>query len=378
MPELIAGDRAAGRFGAVQLVAAELAVIAGGGATVIAAAAPPVSAGLAGAAALLVGTTLGRSGGRWIYEAAEAKLRHIGRKSPRASGLAALVPDLTITGYTDRGTAIGIGQDSLGWFAAVVIALPDDRLAMRVDWLAQLLTDFTVPVSTLQLVTRQVPLSNPVDEATPCAMSYRELLGMAPMPANREVCVAVRLGPEDAARAAYGRGGGVTGVHKAMAAVIARISTALVTAGLNHHVLDANGLKRVLNIHCGLFQEGPVADRWSGWHAAGFVHVAYAVRGWPGTPSPRLLTELAQVPTAAAIHTAVVLRPNGSHNNAVAPRLRVLLRLAATPDRIAQATRQLHDAARLRKAKLTRLNGEHAAAVYATAPTGSVHGVALW
>ncbi|GIH09706.1 type VII secretion protein EccE [Rhizocola hellebori] len=358
----------AGRFGTAQLVAVELAALAGGGAAV---AGPPVALGLGGAAAVLLGGALGRARGRWFYESAAARLRHRWRVMTPPSQLAGLAPDLTVLPITDRGNAIGIGQDRMGWFGAVAITGLDGHVTLRLDWLARLLSDFSVPVTSLQVVVRQAPFAHPPDERTHCAMSYRELLGSGPVPVNREVWLAVRLGPSDAADAAAGRGGGVAGVHKAMTAVLARIGTALTASGLVHRVLDAPTLRRTLLVTCGVPRVGGVREKWTGWHSGGLVHLGFAVRAWPANPPPGLINQLAQVPGASVVNTAVVLRPTGSPQ----PAVRVLLRVACAADRIAECARQAHRTANQLGTKLIRLDGEHAAAVYATAPTGAPFGV---
>ena len=359
----------AGRFGTAQLVAVELAALAGGGAAV---AGPPVALGLGGAAAVLLGGALGRARGRWIYESAAARLRHRWRVMTPPAQLAGLAPDLTVQAVTDRGNAIGIGQDRMGWFAAVAITGLDGYVTLRLDWLARLLSDFSVPVTSLQVVVRQAPFAHPPDERTHCAMSYRELLGTAPAPVNREIWLAVRLGPSDAADAASERGGGVAGVHKAMTAVLARIGTALTAAGLAHRVLDAPTLRRILLITCGVPRVGGVTEKWTGWHSGGLVHVGFAVRSWPSNPPPGLLEPAG--PGAG--------RLGGEHRRRAAPEQ------LAQPWSAGAAARGLRrrPGGRVRDArpappraswgpKLIRLDGEHAAAVYATAPTGAPYGV---
>jgi type VII secretion protein EccE len=369
MPELIAGERTAGRFGAAQLVAVELAGLAAAGAAF---ATRPVSLGLASAAAVLAGGALLRSGGRWGYEALGARLRHQRRKVLGSGGLSLLANDLGIAAVTDRGLDIGIGRDARGWYAAVAIEATYGHVAVSLDWLSRLLADFTVPASTLQVVTRQVPLCTPPDERSDSALSYRELTGAAQVVINREMWLAVRLGPGDATRAAAERGGGVVGVHKALAAAVARISTGLNAIDLQHTVLNAPALQRVVAISCGLTRPD-VAEQWTRWRAGGMDHVGYAVVSWPRQPQPGLLSLLGLVPSATLVHTAMVLNPR---KNGTA--LRALIRVGAPPERIAACTNQLQDSANRLGVKLIRLNGEHAAAVYATAPTAAVQGVALW
>ena len=124
----------------------------------------------------------------------------------------------------------------------------------------------------------------------------------------------------------------MAGVHKAMTAVLARIGTALTAAGLAHRVLDAPTLRRILLITCGVPRVGGVTEKWTGWHSGGLVHVGFAVRAWPSNPPPGLLSQLAQVPAASVVNTAIVLRPSGSPN----PGVRVLLRVACAADRVAE------------------------------------------
>jgi hypothetical protein len=117
---------------------------------------------------------------------------------------------------------------------------------------------------------------------------------------------------------------------------------------------------------------GGVSEKWTGWHSGGLVHVGLAVRALPPNPPPALISRLAQVPAASVVNTAVVLRPNSS----ATPGVRVLLRVAAASDRIDECVRRAQRNAEQLGTKLIRLDGEHAAAVYATAPTGAAYGVA--
>jgi hypothetical protein len=175
--------------------------------------------------------------------------------------------------------------------------------------------------------------------------------------------------------------------------VLARVGNGLTAANLQYRVLDADDLRQALIVACGLEQSGgaPIArppagpgqarERWSWWQAAGAVHVCFAVRGWPADPRSDLLAELAHVPAASAVSTAVVLRPvRDGHADAGGARVavRTMLRVTAAPDRIGGCVRHLLAIARRRDVRLVRLNGEHAVGVYATAPTGAAVGVAPW
>lgn len=365
MPELTAG-----RFGRTQLVALELAVLAAAAALVVA---PPQQYVLAGAAAVIMFGALGRVGGRWVYEAVAARWRLRGRNRMPHSGLAAVTPELSITTYVDRGTPIGIGHDRLGWFAAVSI-VSAHRVALQVEWLAWLLSGFSVPVTSVQLVTRRLPLVGPQDETAITAASYRELLGLTPAPAVREMWIAVRLSPADAVQAAAERGGEVAGVHRALSAAVARIGTSLTAAGVGHIVPDATTLQRIITVACGMESPEPAQERWGAWHASGRVHLSFAVRSLPAEPHPDLLSELERVPAALASHSAVLLRPNGSG----APGVRLVVRFVTTPQLAAECAHQAHEVARRLGVRLVRLNGEQATGVYATSPSGAVQGLRPW
>lgn len=405
-----------GRLGRVQLVALELAVVAVGAAVFADRPVALLATGLA--AVVLLAVTFGRSRRRWVYEsfAARRRLRQrrhaaaLALRRPGGPGpLAALAPTLTVRAVVDRGTAIGVGQDELGWFAAAVVApwtgLSGDRLAtLPLSRLARLVVDGALPVSTVQVVTHQVPApSSSVDGRTTCASSYRELLGQTPTVTDQQIWVAVRLGTRDGADAAAERGGGLAGVDRALAAGLARIGTALDSAGVDHRVLDADGLRQALMVSCGLqrlsgtalvpmgqpvarslAERVPAAERWASWQAARALHVCFAVRSWPagigrdapagrGAPAPGVLAELARVPLADAVDTSISLR---AADGGLA--VRAIIRVAAAPERLAACVQQLLDNAKRLGAGLTRLDGEQAVAAYATAPTGAALGMSPW
>jgi type VII secretion protein EccE len=194
------------------------------------------------------------------------------------------------------------------------------------------------------------------------------------VPVHRQTWLAARLGPREGAEAAEARGGGVAGVHRALASVLARVSTALTAANLHYHLLDADDLRQALSVACGLNNPAnEVRERWSHWQAADVVHICFAVRRWPPDPQPDVLAELGRVPDASAVSTAVVLRPLDRGTG-----VRTILRVAATPDRIVGCVRHLTATAQRYGVGLVRLNGDHATGVYATAPTGSAVGTPPW
>ncbi|MFY1670169.1 type VII secretion protein EccE [Plantactinospora sp. WMMB334] len=403
MPELMAVGRPTGRFGTVQLVAVELALFAAGAAAYALAPVPGVLAGAAGAVLLVA--TFGRSGGRWWYEVLGARLRLAGRRraarrAQRLAGaegvddplLAVLPPGPRTSTVTDRAGTIGVGEDPLGWFAAIAVRHPDalaggHRGALPLDWLAELAADPALPASTLQVVLRHSSL--PVAAVHPhavAAQSYLELCRVLAVPVHHDLWIAARLATRDAATVAADRGGGTAGVHRALTAALARVGTGLANLGLEHSMLDGEGLRQAVAYSCGVdgidglasaaAPSGPARERWSRWQGRRRVQVCFAVRAWPAKAGADPLRALTQVPSALDVSVAVVFGRRGD------PRLpggraaaRTLVRLTALPESVDACVRQLRAGAAGAGIRLVRLNGEHATGVYATAPTGATLGL---
>lgn len=396
MPDVMAADRSAGRFGAAQLVSVELAAV------VAAAAAfglPPITSAVCGAIMLIVlVTTLGRSGGRWMYEIVAARsrltrrrragLRAAGAAPPQRAALAAFAPDLSTHTATDRGTEFGVGIDEFGWFAAIAVVPPDGlsrnpARALPLDWLARLAAEPSLPASTLQAVVRQVDGPPPgVDPGSPAVASYQMLRKALGLPAGRQIWLVARLAPRDGALASAHRGGGEAGVHKALATTLSRLGTGLTEAGLSYRVLDEAALRAAVAVACGLpvarsaaQAAGPIRERWSRVEADGAVHVSFAVRSWPAHTPAEALSELVRVPDAAAVSAAVVFGPGAAPQ---APSARAFVRVAAAPDKLSSCVGHVQVTGGQLGLKLVRLNGEQGAGVYATAPTGATIGLAPW
>ncbi|MFY1691706.1 type VII secretion protein EccE [Plantactinospora sp. WMMB782] len=392
MPELMAVGRSTGRFGTVQLVAVELALFATGAAAY---ALPPVPGALAGAAAgvLLLGT-FGRAGGRWWYEVLGARLRltrrrRAGVRALRRTGtgdplLAVLSPSPVTSTVTDRSGTIGIGQDALGWFAAIALRHPDglteSRTALRLDWLATLAADPALPASTVQLVLRHssLPIAT-VDPRSAASRSYLELCRLLAVPVHHDVWIAARVSARDAATVAADRGGGLAGVHRALVAAITRVGTGLAGLGVEHTVLDGDGLRQAVAYSCGVEGTGAPGtgpERWSRWQGGWRVQVCFAVRAWPAKPAVDPIRALTQVPSALDVSVAVVFgRRDGSAGPERGTGARTLVRVACAPDTVEECVRQLLAGAAGAGVRLVRLNGEHATGVYATAPTGATLGL---
>jgi hypothetical protein len=109
------------------------------------------------------------------------------------------------------------------------------------------------------------------------------------------------------------------------------------------------------------------------------VHVCFAVTGWPPGGSPDLLSQFARVPGTASVSTAVVLgaiRRAGRDQGPVGAR--TLVRVTAAPRTAGACLREVQTVARKLGVRLVRLDGEHAAAVYATTPTAAPYGWRTW
>jgi type VII secretion protein EccE len=391
--------RHGGTPGVVQLVSLELAIVA-----LIAASLtgdPIVIAAVGVAAAVLLAAVLGRVDGRWLYEEAGARRRIRQRRAEQARAVAALrrraagaagaagvepltvlAPDCSIIAVADRGRTIGVGSDDDGWFAGLAVGSLAEATGpasppITLDQLAKMLEESSVPVSVLQLVVYSRPPAGGVanDKSSAKAAlpvrSYLELLGPESCPVEQAVWLAVRLKPEDAIDAAQSRGGGVEGVHRALAAALGRIEKALSAASVRHRVLDADGLRQALAHACAVESATPVADpaasvreRWASWTSGGVAHASFTVTRWPPSAEPTLLAELARIP-ARAVNISLSVRRSGDRI-----AFSGVVRVIAQSDRLRAGVRALTRTAGRLGVKVRRLDGEQAPAVYASAPTG--------
>jgi type VII secretion protein EccE len=356
----------------VAAVAVGLALLAGGPVAVVAAAVV--------AAAVLAGV-FGRTGGRWWYEllGARAALRRRRRALRRAAGAPAgpwlFTPELRVYDYQDRTGQLGVGRDAGGWFAAVAVG-DDDLLGgaaqvVPAERLLPMLSEGTARPSGLQLVTLRVPAPTAlVAPGSPCLESFAELAGRLPdrrpAPAAELTWVAVRLDPREARAATGERGGGVDGVHRALAATVARLGKVLAGAGVAHRVLDAAELTEALHTACTGDAEAraDAAEGWHGWSAGGVRHLSFEVADWPAAAGPGLLEPIAAA-AAEPVAVSLTFRARGA-----APRVRAVVRLVAAADRADRAAAALVGEAARQGLRLRPLDGVHGPAVYASAPTG--------
>jgi len=341
------------------------------------------------AAAVLVGGVVlvfafGRFEGRWWTERAVMRWRFRRRRGPglgaaddqRLSALRALAPELDVRNVVGQdGTSVGVGQDAAGWFAAVAVSLPggirgDALSSIPLDRLARSLAE--EPGAILQLVIHTIPApSAEVDARHRCTTSYRELLeSHGAVPASQTVWVVVRLDADTLAESINQADG--FGQAPALAAALARrIGRALSRAGLVPQVLEADGLLDALARSCDLEKPAPgsappvAAEHWQAWASARLVQVCFWVRGWPKPAGVGALIGRLVSVSAAMTSVAIVLEPRPDGTD-----VRCLVRVAARTAAIADACRAVREAADRGGAQLFRLDGEQAAAVYASAPTG--------
>lgn len=309
----------------------------------------------------------------------------------RLAVLRELSPVLTVDVAEQRGDRIGIGYDGLGWFAVAeveveartgVLAGPGRPLPLGT--LARTLLDEEFGVSVIQLVTHTVPsMATAPGTVAPCQQSYRELVGRtgttAPV-AHQVQWVVVRLDAEDAADASAARGGGMDGLHRAIAAALMRCGKAINGDGRSCRTLDADELLDALVRSCGVIGSGarPGARRtselWNRWHGDGLAHVGYWVRDWPlvRSGSGGMLADLLAGSGVQNSASVVFRRPDRIAEAGEEPTvdLHCVVRVMAEPAALPAACAGFDAAASRAGFGLRSLDGEQAPAVYASAPTG--------
>jgi type VII secretion protein EccE len=252
-----------------------------------------------------------------------------------------------------------------------------DRVAsVDIGALARTLVETHLPVSRLQLVVHTRPPVPPTGPDTPCAASYRELLGGAAIAVEQRCWVAVRIAVDVAANE-------LDGPHEteqALRSAIARARRTLTRAGTRPRVLDGDGLFAALATSSELSGLSPLAgqqalgggrprpatrERWSSWHVGDTAHACFWVSHWPPRIEPHALATLAASP-AVRTATAFVIEPHGDEIGVAC-----LVRVSADVHELGTATRRLADGARRIGVRLRRLDGDHTGGVYATAPTAA-------
>jgi type VII secretion protein EccE len=341
---------------------------------------------LVGLVVMLV--VLARSHGRWWVERVLLRRRFRRRRravpdpgepDPRLAALRCLAPALTVQNISGPdGAQIGVAEDGAGWFAIAAVTSPSGMRGessgqLPLDRLVEVFREAGQPGAVLQVVVHTVPTpSVELDPRWPCDASYRELLSLAgPVPADRLSWVVVRLDAHTLAEAGVGGRDESAQAPAVAAALLRRLGKALRRAGVAYQILDADGVVEALSRSCDLVAPvgGPAVAKpredWRAWHSASLAHVNYWVRAWPDLARGRsLLDGLAGAP-GSLTSVAMVLAAEGEEVD-----LQCVARVGAPADQISRACQGMVAAARSAGARLFRLDGEQAPAVYVTAPTG--------
>ncbi len=121
-------------------------------------------------------------------------------------------------------------------------------------------------------------------------------------------------------------------------------------------------------------------EEWTRWTAGGLSHVAFEVLPWPEAATGGILRDLCQVPAAQVVYAITLRRddPPGEPGRDGSPAARTsarvavsgLLRVAATPARLADTVQQFTERAEQVGLRLRRLDGTQGPAGYLCAPTG--------
>ncbi len=384
-----------GQLVGIEVVAFAVAAVLGRGTWLLAAVATP--------GVLVVLLLLARRRGRWWYQQlplrwrfrrwnSRRQRRTVGPVSEgtgsagapvstvvdaRYAGLREVMPELSIVDVTERGDTFGMGYDGTGWFAVLLVEPSGHELPLCA--LADLLSG--AALSRLQVVQHASPAPvTRLNAWAPAAASYQDIAARLTGPVPPGIChtyLVVRLDAEDAVEVAGSRGGGVTGVRRALAAALQRVGRTLSTVDMTYRQLRADALVAGLAATLGLgaVRNGPqrTGSHWDRFLVDGYAQVCFQVTGWPPAGG-RLAAALEAVP-AAWTTMSLLLGPDTDRVEAREVALRGYLRLAAAPDAVDAACVELVKAAGLQGMTLTRLDGEHGAASYATAPTGGTEGV---
>ncbi|GAA4897542.1 type VII secretion protein EccE [Stackebrandtia albiflava] len=297
--------------------------------------------------------------------------------------LAGLAPGLDMRDVTERGTRYGVAFDGAGWFTVVALDHSDATAPVGLESgmlraLSSALLGADRGPATIQVVTHMVPApSAEVDADAACARSYAELLGDDPVVSHHMTWLAVRLDGRDAASVAAARGGGSEGARRAVVASTRRLTRYLTDNGVDHRVLPSDSLRLALAhsvsgetvsaaLHRRAFEERRA------WRVGALAHVVFGVEGRITDVDRlrRLWMSMAMLSTSFSA-VSVVFRPLRNHGPAASGvRLQTMLRVAYDAGLNESPADELVRAAAECGVHVWRHDGEHAAATYASAPTG--------
>lgn len=312
-------------------------------------------------AVVLTVLLFGRSHGRWWSESALLWLRYRRRggtvavpaDDPRLTALCELVPDLTVE---DLPGGLGMGGDGAGWFAVLEVAtvagaggggggagaVPPVPLAA----LARLATDAEQAGVVIQLVSHNAA---------------------GPEGRERVVWVAVRLDAKAVAESTLA-GSHRVDVPAVLAEMVRRAEKVVKRRGLVARTLGADELVGALARSCDLLPASSAAaprEAWQVWHSHRLAHRCYWLASWPDTErGTGLLAQLADLP-ATLVSIAFVLEPafDGTTMSCV-------VRIASLSSSLGLVCERAEELVRRAGGRLSRLDGQQAPGVYASAPSG--------
>lgn len=316
--------------------------------------------------ALAIAVTFGRWRGRWWTESAMLWLRFRRRRGiadpraedPRLAALSQLVPDLVVEDVdgTD-GSRLGMASDGAGWFAVLEVEPTEADVSPP------------VPLSALARIAAEAEQAGVVMQVVSHTMPATVELGGA----QRFLWVAVRLDADAVADSLVDDPDRQVGVPAVLAELTRRVDRALRRRGLKARTLDADGVMDALVLSCDLapaeLADRPVLARedWDAWHSPRLAHRCFWLARWPDPErGTSLLAGLNDAPDAR-VSIALVLEPR---DEGELTDLRCLVRVAAAPGRSRLAADHSMQLAERLGGRLYPLDGEHALAVYGTAPSG--------
>jgi len=333
---------------------------------------------------LLVVLTFGRHRGRWWTEHIALRWQYRRRtrsgqeptEDHRLALLHELVPDLTVHNVEGSGgVRIGVGCDAAGWFVVLEVTPTDGmsgaaRQPLPLDALAKAIKDVDQPGVVLQVVTHSVPAPSDMEAASqPSSRSYCELVQPVggSVPADQVSWISVRLDARTLAEAAVGAEDAAQAAPVVLAALIRPAGKTLKRAGLAYRILDADAVMDALALSLALdaMDQTRPHELWRRWQSTRLGHVSFWLQRWPAVGAAEgLLSRLAGTQSAfTTVATIVEPREDGID-------LRCLVRVAADPMSLDATCAELQMTAKASGARLFRLDGEHAPAAYASAPSG--------
>lgn len=318
-----------------------------------------IAAGVIGLAVIVL--MFGRSKGRWWTESLMLWMGFRSRRGtagekrndPRLAALCELAPDLVVEDIAGPGESkLGMGSDEAGWFTVLQVAggssgVPTPPVPLSA--LARTAAEAEQAGVVMQVVTHSVP-------------------GREPGTRDRTLWVAVRLDAKAVADSMIDSPAERLDVPAVLAEITRRAERVLRRRGLQARMLTADEAVDALARSCDLLPGAGgarVHETWDAWHSQRLRHGCFWVQSWPDPDRGTvLLAGLAELP-ADLVSTALLLEPSYDGTT-----LRCLVRIATSPQRYGHVGDLVRTLAERNGARVSRLDGQHGPAVYASAPSG--------